>query len=86
SVRVVHGDMEKASRSQTILTFAEKTAGPHDAAAAPSMCDSSNEIHILVASDVVARGVDFRDLNRVIHFDFAKDAAEYLHRVGRVAR
>ncbi len=41
---------------------------------------------ILIATDVVARGLDFKDLSHVVNFDFPKDPATYIHRIGRTGR
>jgi len=41
---------------------------------------------VLVATDSVCRGMDFPNVIRVIQLEFAKNAAEYLHRIGRTAR
>jgi superfamily II DNA/RNA helicase len=41
---------------------------------------------ILVATDLMARGVDLSGVERVILYDFPRTMAEYLHRVGRTAR
>lgn len=41
---------------------------------------------ILVATDVVARGLDFKDLSHVVNFDFPKEPATYIHRIGRTGR
>jgi superfamily II DNA/RNA helicase len=43
-------------------------------------------IRILVATDVLSRGVDIKDINLVINYDVPGDAADYVHRVGRTAR
>src|SRR5206468_4761549 len=41
---------------------------------------------ILVATDIVARGIDIEDLGHVINFDVPADPGSYIHRVGRTAR
>ena len=46
----------------------------------------SNQIDILVATDIVARGIDIDDIQLVINFDVPHDAEDYVHRIGRTAR
>ena len=41
---------------------------------------------VLVATDVLSRGIDIKDINLVINFDAPSDAEDYVHRVGRTAR
>ena len=41
---------------------------------------------ILIATDVAARGLDFKDINWVIHYDINPDIKEYINRIGRTAR
>jgi len=43
-------------------------------------------IPILVATDVVGRGIDVVDISHVINFDIPDDAENYLHRIGRTGR
>ncbi len=42
--------------------------------------------HVLVATDIVARGIDVDALGHVVNFDVPKAAEDYIHRVGRTAR
>ncbi|MBR1622203.1 MAG: DEAD/DEAH box helicase [Prevotella sp.] len=44
------------------------------------------KIDILVATDIVARGIDIDDISTVINFDVPHDAEDYVHRIGRTAR
>lgn len=44
------------------------------------------EVSVLVCTDLVARGLDLPVCRHIIQLDFAKNATEYLHRVGRAAR
>lgn len=46
----------------------------------------SKRIRILVATDVMSRGIDIKEINMVVNFDVPHDAADYVHRVGRTAR
>ncbi|CAN1768711.1 DEAD-box ATP-dependent RNA helicase 57 [Linum perenne] len=41
---------------------------------------------VLIATDVVARGMDFKGVNCVINYDFPDSAAAYIHRIGRTGR
>jgi len=46
----------------------------------------SRRIRVLVATDVLSRGIDIKDINLVINYDAPSDAEDYVHRVGRTAR
>jgi len=43
-------------------------------------------ITILVATDVVGRGIDVNDISHVINYDIPDDAENYVHRIGRTGR
>ena len=46
----------------------------------------SNELNVLVATDVAARGIDVKDISHVINFDQPATYDEYVHRIGRTGR
>ena len=46
----------------------------------------NGHIDILVATDVVSRGIDIIDIDRIINYDVPKDPDDYVHRIGRTAR
>ena len=46
----------------------------------------SKRTRILVATDVLSRGIDIKEINLIINFDVPQDAEDYVHRVGRTAR
>ena len=41
---------------------------------------------ILITTDIVARGIDFKNVNLVINYDFPNSMLTYIHRVGRTGR
>lgn len=46
----------------------------------------SGRINILVATDIVSRGIDVDDIRVVINYDVPHDSEDYVHRIGRTAR
>ena len=51
------------------------------------MLDFKNgKINVLVATDIVARGIDIEDIGMVLNFDVPHDPEDYIHRIGRTAR
>jgi len=44
------------------------------------------DIWVLITTDLLSRGVDFRGLNGVVNYDFPASSAAYVHRVGRTGR
>lgn len=46
----------------------------------------ARHIDLLVATDIVARGIDIDDITMVINYDAPHDAEDYVHRIGRTAR
>jgi superfamily II DNA/RNA helicase len=47
---------------------------------------TSGRIPILVATDILSRGIDIDTIDLVINYDVPRDAEDYVHRIGRTAR
>ncbi len=46
----------------------------------------SKETRVIVATDVLSRGIDIKGINLVVNYDVPRDAEDYVHRIGRTAR
>lgn len=46
----------------------------------------NRRVSILIATDIVSRGIDIDDIQMVINYDVPKDPEDYVHRIGRTAR
>ena len=46
----------------------------------------SGKINVLVATDIMSRGIDIDDIELVVNYDVPREAEDYVHRVGRTAR
>lgn len=46
----------------------------------------AGQLDVLVATDIVARGIDIDDIGMVINYDVPHDSEDYVHRIGRTAR
>jgi len=46
----------------------------------------AKNVRVLVATDVISRGIDVKDIDLVINYDVPRDAEDYVHRIGRTAR
>jgi ATP-dependent RNA helicase DeaD len=46
----------------------------------------AGQVHVIVATDVAARGLDIERLSHVVNFDVPNDAESYVHRIGRTGR
>lgn len=46
----------------------------------------AKKIQILVATDIIARGIDIKEISLVINYAVPNDEADYVHRIGRTAR
>ena len=44
------------------------------------------KIWVLIATELMARGIDFKGVNLVINFDFPQSIQSYIHRIGRTGR
>jgi len=46
----------------------------------------SRKFQILVATDIISRGIDIEDIDLVVNYDVPRDPEDYVHRIGRTAR
>ncbi len=46
----------------------------------------AGKIQVIVATDILARGIDIDDIEMVINYDVPREAEDYVHRIGRTAR
>ena len=46
----------------------------------------AGQVDVLIATDIVSRGIDIDDIRMVINYDVPHDAEDYVHRIGRTAR
>ncbi len=46
----------------------------------------AGKINVMVATDIIARGIDIDNIETVINFDVPREAEDYVHRIGRTAR
>lgn len=46
----------------------------------------SGQIDVMIATDIVSRGIDIDDIYMVINYDVPRDSEDYVHRIGRTAR
>jgi superfamily II DNA/RNA helicase len=68
-----HGELNSQARSENLKRFRKAGTDP-------------NEPHVLVCTDLAARGLDVPEVDHVVMFDFPLNALDYLHRSGRTAR
>jgi len=69
-VRVIHGNKDQNARINAMDDFRQE----------------ENNIRLLVATDVAARGIDVRQVSHVINFDVPVIYEDYVHRIGRTGR
>ncbi|KFH46749.1 ATP-dependent RNA helicase-like protein [Hapsidospora chrysogenum ATCC 11550] len=89
---------ESALRLSRLLTILDKSLTPHIATLTSTtpthirrktlraFTKPSSAVRIIIASDLVARGIDLPNLDHVINYDLPPSVASYVHRVGRTAR
>ncbi|TMW66353.1 hypothetical protein Poli38472_004118 [Pythium oligandrum] len=46
----------------------------------------TGQVWVLICTDLMSRGIDFKAVNMVINYDFPQDAVSYIHRIGRTGR
>ena len=46
----------------------------------------NRSLNILIATDILSRGIDIEDIDMVINYDVPNDGEDYIHRIGRTAR
>ena len=73
SMNILHGDLNSQDRAGAMADFARPLT-------------ENTKMRVLLCTDVVARGVDFAELDLVIQADPPQQTDEYLHRIGRTAR
>jgi superfamily II DNA/RNA helicase len=78
-----HGELNSAMRMEQLSRF--RQAGI-DLARRVGASRDEDHPRILVCTDLVARGLDVPQVDRVIMFDFPLNSLDYLHRIGRTAR
>ena len=44
------------------------------------------KIFILICTDLMSRGIDFKTVNEVVNYDFPQSLVSYIHRIGRTGR
>lgn len=68
----------KADEMHSDLTQAQRDTVMHEF--------RNGRVDILVATDIVSRGIDIDDIPLVLNYDVPNDAEDYVHRIGRTAR
>ena len=92
SIIVFSGTKEKVGEIVRVL----KQSGIHSKGISSNLEQSEREevlrdfkskrLRVLIATDVMSRGIDVKEINLVINYDVPRDAEDYVHRIGRTAR
>jgi superfamily II DNA/RNA helicase len=86
---VYHKNLPAADQAAALAAMRQplpSAVGNGDAGDAADASNSSSGNLLLVSTDAAARGIDLPLVTHVIQADFASNAVEFLHRVGRTAR
>lgn len=76
--RELRGHKYKVAEMHSDLEQAQRDVVMHDFKA--------GKTHVIVATDILARGIDIDDIEMVVNFDVPREAEDYVHRIGRTAR
>lgn len=79
-------DIERALKVQKFNSGAISSDFAQNEREEVMMKFASGKIKILVATDVISRGIDIKNINLIINYDVPPNAEDYVHRVGRTAR
>jgi len=83
----LHGDMSQATRMAVLNAFRHQDNITTNTTTTTSNNNNDGAIiHVVVATDIAARGLDIRGVKTVIQYDAAKDRDTHVHRVGRTGR
>jgi ATP-dependent RNA helicase RhlE len=84
--KLIADDIEKELQDfkDDIAVIHSNKSQPHRFAGVKNF--QEEKIRLLIATDVVARGLDFKDVSHVINFDVPAVAESYMHRIGRTGR
>lgn len=79
--------MNKLTKSQTInIAYINSTNNTVSARSKILKDFTKQSVNILVATDLIARGIDILSITDVVNYDLPNSSREYVHRVGRTAR
>jgi ATP-dependent RNA helicase RhlE len=86
--RTKHGADRVVRHLKHTGTRADAIHGNKTQAARRKALDRFREgkVHVLVATDIAARGIDVDGISHIINYDICRDAESHVHRIGRTAR
>ncbi|MDH3584067.1 MAG: DEAD/DEAH box helicase [Phycisphaerae bacterium] len=86
--RTKHGADRVARQLKRAGTNADAIHGDKGQGARQRAMDHFREgkVHVLVATDIAARGIDVDGISHVFNYDMCRDAESHIHRIGRTAR